>query len=109
MLRRTEALLNSRSLTLASTDPAEMDCLTPGHFLVGQPLLVVPGAEIPNTRSTLVNRWPTADPVHWDIPLAVAAAQPLFAPPRNPKVPLSTERLPVHWCVGSNRTSLSAR
>lgn len=57
MLCRIKAILNSRPLTPASTDPAELDCLTPGHFLIGQPLLALPEAEVPNTPRTLVNRW----------------------------------------------------
>ncbi|KAL4126593.1 hypothetical protein QTP88_010805 [Uroleucon formosanum] len=37
ILVRVEAVLNSRPLTPASTDPHDLDCLTPGHFLIGQP------------------------------------------------------------------------
>ncbi|XP_025191834.1 uncharacterized protein LOC112592072 [Melanaphis sacchari] len=38
ILVRVEAVLNSRPLTPASNDPHDLDCLTPGHFLIGQPL-----------------------------------------------------------------------
>lgn len=57
ILCRVEAILNSRPLTPSSTDPAEVDCLTPGHFLIGQPLLAVPEADIPTTTRTMINRW----------------------------------------------------
>lgn len=53
MLCRIEAVLNSRPLTPVSTDPAELDCLTPGHFLFGRPLPAVPEAEVPDTQTTI--------------------------------------------------------
>jgi hypothetical protein len=56
VLCHIEAIINSRPLTPASTDPAELDCLTPGHFLIGRPLLAVPEAEIP-VKSTIAHRW----------------------------------------------------
>ncbi|XP_026819102.1 uncharacterized protein LOC113557746 [Rhopalosiphum maidis] len=52
-----EAILNSRPLTPSSTDPNEIDYLSPGHFLIGQPLLAPPEENIPPTQYSLHNRW----------------------------------------------------
>ncbi|XP_015367520.1 PREDICTED: uncharacterized protein LOC107164278 [Diuraphis noxia] len=56
---RIEAILNSRPLTPTSTDPSDLDCLTPGHFLIGQPLLTIPTSEDNGSicRLSIANRW----------------------------------------------------
>lgn len=57
VLCRIEAVLNSRPLTPMTTSPLDLDYLTPGHFLIGQPLLAVPDVHIPEGHATLVHRW----------------------------------------------------
>ncbi|XP_059221377.1 uncharacterized protein LOC131995995 [Stomoxys calcitrans] len=50
-LSQIEAVLNSRSLCSASDDNCEI--LTPGHFLVGRPLLDIPERSIQNKLGSL--------------------------------------------------------
>lgn len=53
VLVQIEAQMNSRPLTPLSDDPRELDVLTPGHFLIGQPLLALPDVdhyEMPSNR-----------------------------------------------------------
>uniref|UniRef100_A0A0A9Z275 Integrase catalytic domain-containing protein n=1 Tax=Lygus hesperus TaxID=30085 RepID=A0A0A9Z275_LYGHE len=54
---RIEAILNSRPLCPLSTDPNENDYLSPGHFLVGGPLVVAPEPSLLDTKENLLSRW----------------------------------------------------
>ncbi|XP_025193649.1 uncharacterized protein LOC112593471 [Melanaphis sacchari] len=64
VLARVEAILNSRPLTPASPDPHDLECLTPGHFLIGQPLLAIPPRSDPASSRSLTNRWKLMDQCH---------------------------------------------
>jgi len=64
VLCRVEAVLNSRPLTPLSTDPSDLEYLSPGHFLIGQPLLAVPPRSPLEDKSSLVNRWKLLDQCH---------------------------------------------
>ncbi|XP_070141654.1 uncharacterized protein [Drosophila kikkawai] len=57
LLARIEACLNSRPLAPMSEDPADLLALTPGHFLVGGPLLAVVEPEIKGDATAIINRW----------------------------------------------------
>lgn len=57
LLSRIEACLNSRPLTPISNDPDELLCLTPGHFLIGAPLLSPPQRDIPDEAISYISRW----------------------------------------------------
>lgn len=54
---RIEAILNSRPITPQSTDPNDLQALTPGHFLIGRPLVAVPEPDVTLTPTNRVNRW----------------------------------------------------
>ncbi|XP_075161791.1 uncharacterized protein LOC142234512 [Haematobia irritans] len=57
ILARIEACLNSRPINPVSDDPSSLEPLTPGHFLVGSPLLAPAEPDVSEDDITLSNRW----------------------------------------------------
>jgi hypothetical protein len=57
LLCEIEACLNSRPLTPMSNDPNDFSILTPGHFLVGEPLLAVPGPDLTPLKINRLDRF----------------------------------------------------
>ncbi|XP_059049420.1 uncharacterized protein LOC131844524 [Achroia grisella] len=60
LLSQIEACLNSRPMTIINgNDPEEPMPLTPGHFLVGEPLVAVPDVNFENSPISSLTRWQT--------------------------------------------------
>lgn len=57
LLAQVEACLNSRPLQALSDDPEDLTALTPGHFLIGEPLCAIPEPSLENVPSGHLNRW----------------------------------------------------
>ena len=57
VLSRVEAILNSRPLCALSDDPTEIDVLTPGHFLIGAPLLARAERDLSEVSLNRLSRW----------------------------------------------------
>ncbi|XP_070142299.1 uncharacterized protein [Drosophila kikkawai] len=64
LLARIEACLISRPLAPMSEDPADLLALTPGHFLVGGPLLDVVEPKIKGATTSIINRWQHLKALH---------------------------------------------
>lgn len=57
LLCQIEACLNSRPLTLMSSDPSELEALTPAHFLIGGPISLPPEADLEGENVNNLRRW----------------------------------------------------
>lgn len=54
---KVEAILNSRPLVAMSEDPSDLEVLTPGHFLIGQPLVALPESHWKDTKMSRLSRF----------------------------------------------------
>jgi len=59
LLSEIEACLNSRPLCALSDDPSNPTCLSPGHFLIGEPLTQLPAIDLNNVKINRLSKWQT--------------------------------------------------
>lgn len=52
-----EAILNSRPLCPLSDDASDLTALTPGHFLIGEPLTTIPEPSLLDEKTSRLSRW----------------------------------------------------
>ena len=52
-----EAILNSRPITSLSSDPNDLECITPGHFLVGTAQNSFPSSDLRDVPENRLVRW----------------------------------------------------
>ncbi|GFV27243.1 integrase catalytic domain-containing protein [Trichonephila clavipes] len=57
ILCQIKACINSRPLYPLSSDPKDLQVLTPGHFLIGCPLLELPVHSLTNQSLSIHSRW----------------------------------------------------
>lgn len=57
LLAQIEACLNSRPLCPMTSDPNDLTVLTPGHFLIGSPLITLPERNVMGKNINNLDRW----------------------------------------------------
>lgn len=57
LVTQVESMLNSRPLTPVSTDPNDLQALTPAHFLVTEPLVSLPDRDFSDVPINRLSRW----------------------------------------------------
>lgn len=61
VLTCVESVLHFRPITPVSIDPNDLNYLSLGHFLIGQPLLAIPPRSSSESNLNLTNRWKMLD------------------------------------------------
>ncbi|CAL8069017.1 unnamed protein product [Orchesella dallaii] len=57
VLCQVEAVMNSRPLCPLSTDPSDLNALTPGHFIIGEPLTALPDENVSTLKTNRLSMW----------------------------------------------------
>jgi len=64
LLCRIESCLNSRPVTPMSDDSSDCTALTPGHFLIGRPLVSIPEQSVSDVKLNTLSRWQLVQRLH---------------------------------------------
>lgn len=57
LLSQIEACLNSRPISVLPSEAGELNPLTPGHFLIGEPLVTIPENNYESSNISMLKRW----------------------------------------------------
>lgn len=57
LFTQIEAILNSRPLSPLSSNPHDLSPLTPGHFLIGRPLMSLPAPDLQEVKASSLHRY----------------------------------------------------
>lgn len=66
LLVQVEGTLNSRPLTQLSSDPTDLQCLTPSHFLIGRSLISTPDPSLDDVKISSLSRFQLLQKIHQD-------------------------------------------
>lgn len=54
---KIEAVMNSRPLSPLTTDPSDLEALTPAHFLIAAPLTALPEEDLFDLKTNRLSRY----------------------------------------------------